>query len=95
MCVPPDVYPLEAGQQLVCTVGRLEVVPGAINVIPGQVVYTLDLRANGDRLLTGAVAAARAQVALVCAQRGLTCGVTGLHHSPWVACDSEVTRKLS
>ena len=38
----------------VATVGRLEVKPGAINAIPGQVFMTLDLRdvveANRDRL---------------------------------------------
>jgi len=35
---------------LVATVGRLEVAPGAINVIPGRATFTLDIRAPEDLL---------------------------------------------
>ncbi|NVN39913.1 Zn-dependent hydrolase, partial [Ameyamaea chiangmaiensis] len=33
---------------LVATVGRMEVRPGASNVVPGEVVFTLDIRAGND-----------------------------------------------
>jgi allantoate deiminase len=42
--------------ELVATVGRLEASPGAINVIPGQVVFTVDVRAPRDELRQAAVA---------------------------------------
>jgi allantoate deiminase len=36
--------------ELVATVGRIEASPGAINVIPGRVVFTIDVRAPRDEL---------------------------------------------
>ena len=36
--------------ELVATVGRIEASPGAINVIPGKVVFTVDVRAPRDEL---------------------------------------------
>jgi acetylornithine deacetylase/succinyl-diaminopimelate desuccinylase-like protein len=40
-----------AGDDAVATVGQVEVEPGAVNVIPGRVIISLDLRApDGDRL---------------------------------------------
>ena len=39
---------LAAGSDLVATVGRLEVLPGAPNVIPGEVRFTLDVRAGNQ-----------------------------------------------
>lgn len=40
----------EAGSDLVATVGRLQVRPGATNVIPGRVEFSLDVRASRDDL---------------------------------------------
>ncbi|WP_066093129.1 allantoate amidohydrolase [Xanthomonas massiliensis] len=40
----------EAGSDLVATVGRLQVRPGATNVIPGRVEFSLDVRAGRDDL---------------------------------------------
>ncbi len=42
--------------ELVATVGRIEASPGAINVIPGQVAFTVDVRAPQDDLRRQAVA---------------------------------------
>ncbi|WP_404338579.1 allantoate amidohydrolase [Sphingomonas sp. MMS12-HWE2-04] len=42
---------------LVATVGRMEVAPGAANVIPGRVTFTLDIRA-GERIRRDAAAQA-------------------------------------
>ncbi len=43
-------------KQLVATVGRLEVVPGAVNVIPGEVRVSLDARHPSDESRFAAVA---------------------------------------
>lgn len=37
-------------QGVIATVGRLEVFPGAVNVIPGRVEFSLDLRAETDEV---------------------------------------------
>ena len=59
--------------ELVGTVGRIEARPGAINVIPGEVEFTIDIRAPRDDLRTQAVTNAKAEVAAIAARRGLTC----------------------
>ncbi|MNO33008.1 Allantoate amidohydrolase [compost metagenome] len=42
---------VEAGDPLVATTGRLEVIPGTPNVIPGEVQFTLDIRhSEAERL---------------------------------------------
>ena len=48
-----------ACRSLVGTVGRIEAKPGAINVIPGEVLFTVDVRAPDDALREQAVAAIR------------------------------------
>lgn len=40
----------EAASDLVATVGRMQVLPGATNVIPGRVEFSLDVRAGRDDL---------------------------------------------
>jgi allantoate deiminase len=44
-----------AGADLVATVGRLETLPGAPNVIPGEVRFTVDVRSPADALRARAV----------------------------------------
>ena len=45
---------------MVGTVGRIEALPGAVNIIPGRVVFTVDLRALSDELRLEGLAAVRA-----------------------------------
>ena len=52
-----------AEEGLVATVGRIEAAPGAINVIPGRVSFTLDLRAPDDAQRAAAVASVIGTVA--------------------------------
>lgn len=44
----------DAGENLVATVGRLEVRPNAVNVVPGEVNFTIDVRSPSDSIRTGA-----------------------------------------
>ena len=57
--------------ELVGTVGRIEARPGAINVIPGEVSFTVDVRAPQDPLRKHAVAAVRAEIEEICRKRQL------------------------
>jgi len=56
---------------LVGTVGRMEVLPGAINVIPGEVRFTVDVRSPRDEQRLRAVDTVNAAIAAICAHRGL------------------------
>lgn len=57
---------------LVATVGRLQVEPGAANVIPGQVLATLDVRHPDDAVRAAATAALEAVARRSAAARGCT-----------------------
>jgi allantoate deiminase len=72
--------------QLVGTVGRVEARPGAINVIPGEVLFTLDVRAPQDALRKQAVAAIRSQIQQVAANRELDCEIETLQEFGSTAC---------
>jgi allantoate deiminase len=65
------------GDGMVGTVGRLDAMPGAVNIIPGRVVFTVDLRALTDRLRTRAVERFRDAARRIATARGLhvTCEV--------------------
>jgi allantoate deiminase len=77
---------------LVCTVGSIDVWPGASNVIPGHVNFTVDVRSESDALRERVVGAARAAVAAACG--GLECRVLKTHSAPGVACSQAHTERL-
>src|SRR5205085_4615497 len=64
--------------ELVGTVGRLDVKPGAINVIPGEVQFTIDFRAPRDPLREQAVRSAISAVEEAAAKRQLGCKVESI-----------------
>jgi len=76
--------------ELVGTVGRIEAKPGAINVIPGEVMFTVDVRAPQDPLRKHAVAAIRSQIEQVSKDRKLECEIELLQEfgvttcAPWL-----------
>jgi allantoate deiminase len=65
--------------ELVGTVGRIEAKPGAINDTPGQVQFTVDLRAPEDAAREQAVAAARTEIALIAGARDVTFEIEEAH----------------
>ena len=77
-------------QELVGTVGRIEARPGAINVIPGEVHFTIDVRAPRDELREQAVRSAIAQIEAIAQQRRIGCRIEKLQElgvakcAPWL-----------
>ncbi|HLI78084.1 MAG TPA: allantoate amidohydrolase [Acidobacteriaceae bacterium] len=59
-------------KQLVATVGRVEVAPGAVNVVPGEVRLSLDVRHPGDESRHAAVARLLAKAEHIAAARGIS-----------------------
>jgi allantoate deiminase len=68
----------------IATVGRLQAFPGGVNVIPGRVEFSLDLRAETDGLRDGVFAAIEDAIGSVCERRGLTCEIDETHRAPAV-----------
>jgi allantoate deiminase len=71
---------------LVGTVGRLSVKPGAINVIPGQVLFTIDARAPDERQRARAVDDLIGEIEAIAARRGVAVAVRKLHELPATPC---------
>lgn len=73
-------------RDVIATVGRLHVEPGGVNVVPGQVVFSLDLRAETDEKRDAAWEEIRATMTEICTRRGLELGVDQFHEARSVTC---------
>jgi allantoate deiminase len=81
-----------AGEGLVATIGKIEVKPGATNVIPGEVSATLDVRHAADRIRHTAFENALEVAHRISLQRGITFESKILLDQPAVPMDSELTK---
>jgi allantoate deiminase len=68
------------GGDLVATVGRVAVLPGAANVIPGATVFTLDVRSGDEARRDLAAQAILARIRQQGAARGLGVGIEKIHN---------------
>ncbi len=75
-----------AGAELVATVGKLEALPGAINVIPGCVRFTVDVRAPEDAGRGRAVQAICAEFEALCRRRGMVLRIERTQEMGVAAC---------
>ncbi len=71
---------------LVATVGRIAAAPGATNVIPGKVAFSLDLRAADDATRLAAYTDVLAAAHAIARRRGVTLALDRTLDSPAVAC---------
>ena len=80
--------------ELVGTVGRFEARPGAINVIPGEVMFTVDVRAPQDSLREHAVAQIRSEIESVSRNRKLTGEIESLQHFGVTPCAPRLIERM-
>ncbi len=69
------------------TVGRLQAFPGGVNVIPGRVELSLDLRAEFDADRDDCLERIRAAADEICTRRGLSFAATETYRADAVTCD--------
>ena len=79
---------------LVGTVGRIDAQPGAGNVIPGFVEFSVDIRALGDELRHRTVEAVTREMTELCASRNIKIAIDKLHEAHTVTCDDEIVRSM-
>jgi allantoate deiminase len=72
---------------LVATVGRIETRPGAANVIPGSVVFSIDVRAGASARRDSAATAILAELHRIAAARGVALRIEQVHDLPPAPCD--------
>jgi allantoate deiminase len=80
--------------ELVGTVGRIEAKPGAINVIPGEVQFTVDVRAPLDTVREQAVIEVRREIARIAAERKIEARIESLQDFGSSACAPWLMRQL-
>lgn len=71
---------------LVATVGRMAVLPGAANVIPGETVFTLDVRSGDETRRDRAAETILARIRKLAQARGLGVGIEKIHNLPASPC---------
>ena len=71
---------------LVATVGRLETFPGAINVIPGRVVFSVDVRAPDDSVRRAGTAAIQERFDSIARRRSVALGIQPGHDADAAPC---------
>jgi len=79
-----------AETELVATVGRLHVLPGAQNVIPGRVEFTIDMRSPSDAVRKRAHAALLAELRAIAKRRGVKVEIDTFQENPATALDPAV-----
>jgi len=79
---------------LVGTVGRMTALPGAFNVIPGAVEFSMDIRAENSATRDAAVEAVTAEIHAIAARRGLAASVTLMQALSESPCDPGLTTLL-
>ena len=80
---------------LVGTVGYIHAAPGATNVIPGQVSFTIDIRAPSDAHRTRAVADLVRQIESIARRRDLALQLDVTHENRSVPCADWLKRQIA
>jgi len=79
---------------VVATVGRLDVEPGAANVIPGHVVMWLDMRSGSDAARAQFVERFKAGCREIADRRHLGLTITSTREVPTTPCDPDLQQQL-
>ncbi len=79
---------------LVATVGRIEALPGATNVIPGEVGVSLDIRHASDSIRLGALSALLQEAESIASSRGLSLAAVQQFHASAVPMNASLAAAL-
>jgi len=80
---------------LVATVGRFDVWPGAANVIPGHVQFSIDVRAPDDARRIAALADLKEKIESIARSRGVSVSLAKTHEANAFVCDPRIIDGLS
>ncbi|KAG0589288.1 hypothetical protein M758_1G008900 [Ceratodon purpureus] len=80
---------------IVCTVGEIHSWPGASNVIPGEVMFTIDVRSKDDTDREINVVRIESEIYKICKKRGVACIIERKHEADAVACAPKLSDMLN
>jgi allantoate deiminase len=89
-----EQFALENKDHLVATVGKLEVIGSASNVVPGEVVFSLDLRSPDEEKLKKAYQHLEGLSEAIAKKRGITPKWNLIQETLPVACDAGLNKML-
>ncbi len=79
---------------LVATVGRIEALPGAVNVIPARAGFTVDLRSPDDAVRRSAVDTLKGTCEAIAARRGVSLAMTPFYDEAAAPCAPHLQQVL-
>jgi allantoate deiminase len=85
---------LARASDCIATVGRIEVTPGAVNVIPGRADLSLDLRAESDEARDAMWTTLLTEIERLCAARSLGVRWVETHTAPSMPCAARLTEAV-
>ena len=80
---------------VVGTVGVIDANPGAVNVIPQDVSFTIDVRSGDDATRRRAVATLRAQFSGIAARRNVQMELAAFYEADAAPCDAQLQAQLA
>lgn len=89
-----DDLTLASGHEMVATVGSLHCRPGVVNVIPGVVELTLDVRGPDNAALQQLTATLLARAKAIALQRGIAFAAEEFYHMDATPCDAGLQARL-
>lgn len=90
-----EVERLAKERGVIATVGRLEVFPGGVNVIPGRVEFSLDLRAEFDEERDESLRLIRAAAEEIATRRNLEFSSSEFYRADATMCDPALQRAIN
>ncbi|RVT89178.1 allantoate amidohydrolase [Sphingomonas crocodyli] len=84
----------EAGGDVVATVGRMAVGPGAVNVVPGEVEFSIDVRSGDEALRDFTAQRIGTAIEAICGDRGLGLTIEQVQDLGASPCDPKLTALL-
>ncbi|MGK2861351.1 MAG: allantoate amidohydrolase [Chitinophagaceae bacterium] len=88
-------YAEENKKNIVATIGKLHIINSAANVIPGEVICSLDLRSADDTLLNSSYEAIKNIVGDICRKRNVVSEWNLVQKTKPVACDPAMNKILA
>ncbi|MGJ8522501.1 N-carbamoyl-L-amino acid hydrolase [Carnimonas sp. R-84981] len=81
--------------QCVATVGQLSVRPGAVNVIPGEAIFSIDIRSERDAQRDEVWSQIVARLEHIAAERGVTLSIDETHSAAAQACSTGLQQAIA
>lgn len=89
-----DVEALAKDQGTVATVGRLSLSPDVVNVIPGEVTFSVDIRHFNDRTMNEIIRDVKNNIRDIANSRGVTVAIQDLWPTPIVHFDPDIVNLI-